>query len=123
MGVAKTGPKLVVDHNITYQLISMDAFWEAGTQELKDELWADARDAIAKASDAVAGRQCTGCTTLKAAITPVHDKLWGWIDRAIQLGVPVTWLTEFVAAKRGYRPARIEVYYKDINGFRRTLVL
>jgi hypothetical protein len=119
----KSGPKLVVDYNVTYQLVCMDDFWHAGTQELKDELFADAKDGVQKAQAAAAGQSCTGCTTLKAAITPLHNKLWTWIAKAVEVGVSVDWLVDFITSKRGYRPSPIEVYYRCSTGFQRTLVL
>lgn len=122
MGV-KTGPKLVVDYNLTYQLACMDDFWAAGTDELRDTLLQDAKDAVAKASAAASGQPCVGCTTLKAAVLPLHNKLWAWVASAIDVGVSVDWLIDFITAKRGYRPSPIEVYYKSSNGFQRTIVL
>lgn len=123
MGVDTKGPKLVVDYNVTYQLACMDDFWAACPAELRDTLLDDAKVAVANAAAAAAGRPCVGCTTLKAAILPLHNKLWAWVGKAIEVNLSTDWLVAFVAGKRGYRPTPIEVYYKSANGFQRTLVL
>ncbi len=123
MGV-KTGPKLVVDYMITYQLLGMDEFWEALPPLLAADLREAGREAHAKALKIATGGACAGCSSIKSAVWGVHCKLWHRLD--LLSGVEpqaVAPLVAAIAAKRGYRPSVIEVYYKDEAGHSRKLAL
>lgn len=112
MGV-KTGPKLVIDHMITYQLIGMDEFWAALPPELSG-LRDAGREAHRKAVLAATGQACAGCSSIKSAVGPIHDAVWrGLVDAA----APMHGIVDLVTAKRGYRPGPIEVYYKSAEGY------
>lgn len=123
MGVTKDGPKLVIDHLITHQLIGMDGFWAAAPPGMIDDLIPLAQECSTKALAIAMGQTCAGCTSLKTAIQPIHTALWERVAKAQKLGVEVGGLTDFIAAKRGYRPRPVEVYYKDDAGFQHKLTL
>jgi hypothetical protein len=123
VGVTKDGPPLVIDHMITYQLIAMDGFWAAAPPGVLDDLLPLARECSAKALKIAMGEGCTGCSSLKTAVQPIHTALWGRVAKAVELGVGADGLVDFIAAKRGYRPRPVEVYYKDEAGFQHRLTL
>lgn len=113
MGVTKDGPRLVVDTLITHQLILMPEFWAAappGVGEMKGRA-----DGAAKVAHEIAmGRTCAGCTSLRQALTPIHCEIWQHLDLLHAVSPEaVQPVVDVIAAKRGYRPRPIEVYYKD----------
>jgi hypothetical protein len=116
VGVTRDGPKFVIDALITHQLLLMPEFWAAappGVQEMK----ADADAAAKLASDVAAGKACAGCTSVRAALTPIHSRIWGHLDLLHEVSPEaVQPVVDVIAAKRGYRPRPVEVYYKDVAG-------
>lgn len=107
----KPGPTLVVDALVTLQLVRMPEFWAAAPAGLFDDLRIDAEAAGDKAVRVASGQECAGCTSVRAAIGPTHDALWARIAAG-----DAGWAFEFLAAKRGYRPAAVEVYYRGEGG-------
>ena len=124
MGVAtKDGPPLVLDCLLTRQLIAMNDFWEAAPPGLLEDLKPMAVEAADTALKIAMGQKCAGCTSLRAALTPVHNALWGRVARAREHGIDLGGVVDFVSAKRGYRPRPLTVYYKDDAGFQHQLTL
>ena len=117
MGV-KTGPRLVVDHMITYQLLGMQDFWDL-MPGVFDDLWPLFGECRDKATKVAMGQGCGGCTSVKSAMTPAHNALW---SRVALLPDPSP-VVDFIAAKRGYRPSPVEVYYRDEAGATHALRL
>lgn len=112
MGVTKTGPPMVVDYLITRQLAGMPEFWAAVPAAVAEEF-------RTRAVEAAAGRGCGGCTSLRAAMTPVHNALWDRLAAEPDLEA----VGAVVAAKRGYRPRPVAVYYVDGSGETRVLTI
>lgn len=112
----KTGPKLVIDHLLTYQLLGMDDFWATLPPPFEDVRTAG-KTAYDRAVQIAMGKTCAGCTSLKSAIAPAHDLLWCRVN-TLRTVLPefLPRLIAFIAAKRGYRPRQIEVYYRDEAG-------
>jgi len=108
----KPGPKLVIDHMITYQLLGMDEFWAALPRELADIREAG-REAHAKALQIAMGKTCAGCTSIKSAVGPVHNLIW---SRLVASAAPTHEIVDLISAKRGYRPRPISIYFKDETG-------
>ena len=117
MGV-KTGPKLVVDHMITYQLLGMPEFWDV-LPGLLDDLRGLGTEAHGKALQIAMGKSCGGCTSIKSAIQPAHNAVWARIAAVVNQDPFV----DLITAKRGYRPSPIEVYYRDEGGATHALRL
>lgn len=112
----KPGPPFVVDYMITFQLLQLEELWDA-LPALAAELRPAAEEAKAKALRHAMGETCGGCGSIRDIVTPVHNRLWGHVAllRAAEptAAEPVAAL---VAAKRGYRPTPIRVYYRGDDG-------
>lgn len=123
MGVKK-GPKLVIDHLLTMQLLDMDGFWNL-FPGLFDDLRDMASAATAKGVQIAMGVACAGCTSIRSVIAPVHDAVWERLDSmlAVDGQDKAAPLVAFVSGKRGYRPTTIEVYYADSKGATKRIVL
>lgn len=121
--MTKDGPKLVIDHLITHQLIAMDGFWAAAPPGMIDDLLPLAKECGEKALKIAMGQTCAGCNSLKGAIQPIHNALWARVAKGQELGIEPGDILTFIAAKRGYRPRPVEVYYKDEAGFQHRLTL
>lgn len=117
MGI-KTGPKLVVDHMITYQLLGMPEFWDV-MPGLLDDLRTTGEEACRKALHIAMGQTCGGCSTIRQAVLPAHNLVWARIAECPDASPFVSLIT----AKRGYRPSPVEVYYKDEAGATHALRL
>jgi hypothetical protein len=112
----KTGPQLVLEHNLLYQVVGDRLFWEMNPAflDLKD----DGEAAHERVVQAVLGGKpladCAGCSTIKGAmrsfLTEFSRRL-AYADSEAQ-----EQFVEYVTKKRGYRPQPIVVYHKDDGG-------
>jgi len=111
----KKGPRLVLEHNIIFQLLSDEHFWEL-VPEFAD-LREEGEEHLAQASKVLRGKKCNGCSTLKAVLKPFTEKFTLRIASLFEYDkTRLTDLRNYVADKLGYRPKEILVYYKDLSG-------
>lgn len=116
----RVGTKLVLEHNILYQLLSDPLFWENVPEFL------DLKDTGERAHHFAVERLttpkeispgCVGCATFKSTLAPllkeVAERVFEWAANSPEkLDNLVTYITK----RRGYRPNPIVMYHKDDSG-------
>jgi len=116
----RVGTKLVLEHNILYQLLSDPLFWESVPEflELKDV--GDRAHYIAIERFTVPKEispGCVGCAGLKATMRPVLEEMsklvFEWSENSRE---KLDNLIAYITKRRGYRPSPIVMYHKDEAG-------
>ena len=121
----RVGKKLILEHNVVYQMFSDPLFWEKVPEllDMKDEgefAHYLAIDRFFNPKEIAPG--CVGCNTIERTLQPILNKL------AIQI---VKWLDEspgkvenlvaYITKRLGYRPESIVMRFKDESGKTRDI--
>ena len=116
----RIGRKLVIDHNILYQLLLDELIWELVPEigYLKEELENShhfALERLLKPREVSSG--CSGCTSLKTSMRPAMQAIGCFVADA-QKNEPERLhnLITFITQKKGERPSPIVIRYKDADG-------
>jgi hypothetical protein len=116
----RVGTKLVLEHNILYQLLSDPLFWESVPEflSLKDEgekAHFFALEHLMTPREVSPG--CVGCTSLKATMGPIlvtmAEMVVEWSSNSPE---KLENLVTYITKRRGYRPDPIVMYHKDNSG-------
>lgn len=116
----RVGDKLILEHNILYQMLGDPFFWEQVPEflDLKDDgerAHYFAKKNHFKSREVSPG--CVGCTRIKSTLKPILNEvssrvaLWAESDTE-KLGNLISYITK----RRGSRPYPIVVYHKDDAG-------
>jgi hypothetical protein len=112
--------KLILEHNIFYQILSDPLFWECVPEfaELKDEGDAahfHALERLMNPKEVLPG--CVGCTSLRTAMQPVLDMVTSNIAKWVKEdSSKLHNLVEYITKRRGFRPEPIVVYHRGDDG-------
>lgn len=113
----KTGPQLIVDHMVLYQILLDKQFWTRCPElaELREE---GARYRQLILDEALNAKpNCGSCSTLTAVIRPYQLQFTQKLAALFQADAYNTEsFVNYIASKRGYRPVPIIVYTKDPVG-------
>lgn len=120
----RDGPKLIVEYMTTYQLLSLERFWEHIPPGLLNDVVDEAADTLQKIRQSVLTGACNGCGSVRTLMVPLHNKIWERLAdfaRASEAGKGLEPLLTFISKKRGYLPTQVIVYYTSNDG--RQLIL
>ena len=117
---SRIGRKLVIDHNILYQLLLDDLIWELVPEldYLKEDLENShhfALERLLRPREVSPG--CHGCTSLKTSMRPALQAVGSFVANA-QKDDPdkLNNFIEFISKKKGERPSPIVIHYKNDDG-------
>ena len=109
----KKGPRLVLEHNIIFQIISDEHFWEL-VPEFED-MREDGEAAQPVAAKAATG--CGGCKTLRKVLADFTSRFTLRIASLYEYNPDLLVnLRNYINQKLGYRPKEVLIYYKDLSG-------
>jgi hypothetical protein len=115
----RSGPKLVIDHTVFYQLISSRKFYsEVPAFHFMKEQGLAIAEQILQATLA-RETQCAGCNNLKQSVDPLF-RAFGAELYKLQADSPeaLTPLVTYISQKKGYRPMPIMLYYRTDDGIK-----
>ena len=116
----RVGKKLVLEHNVMYQMFSDPLFWEKVPElvDMKDEgeqVHYVALDNFLNPQEVAPG--CLNCVDMETTLQPVLDKLIAqvvqWLDESPD---KVENLTAYITKRLGYRPESIMMRSKNDTG-------
>ena len=121
----RVGKKLILEHNVVYQMLSDPLFWEKVPEliEMKDEgerAQYLALDRFLNPREVAPG--CLDSANMKITLQPILDKLVTqvaqWLEESPN---KVENLTAYITKRLGYRPESIIMYSKNNAGKTRTV--
>jgi hypothetical protein len=120
VGELRPGPTLALDHNLLYQVLADPAFYAAVPAFffMRDQgLAACAQIAGRLADPARRPGDCATCGNLKELIRPLQRTFVAHL-RKLHAEAPAACapLVAYLAARRGYRPTPVVVYYRGDDG-------
>ena len=112
----KKGPRLILEHNIIFQITGDDHFWELVPEfeDLRDE-GEQARQAALQVAE---GKKCKGCSTVKGAMKPFVERFMRRLADLHKQGGSRSLMNfhNYLIQKLGYIPKEVLLYYKDLAG-------
>lgn len=121
MGAMKTGPTLAIDHNVLFQLLQDPAFYRRVPvfHFMKDQALAVVERIVARAGLPPEQREgdCAACGSLRQEIAPLQQVFVAELRKlAADAPEALASLVDYVAARRGYRPVPVVVYFREADG-------
>jgi len=116
----RVGAKLVLEHNILYQLLSDPLFWENVPEflDLKDvgeRAHYFAIERLTTPKEISPG--CVGCATFKSTLSPLLSEVTAMVfEWTVNSPEKLNNLVAYITKRRGYRPSPIVMYHKDDSG-------
>ena len=116
----RVGDRLILGHNILYQMMGDPLFWEEVPEflDLKDD-GERAHHFATKYhfTPREVAPGCVGCTSIKATLKPIMKEVSSRVDRWARAEPEnLTNLINYITKRRGARPSPIVMYHKDDAG-------
>lgn len=121
----RVGKKLILEHNVVYQMFSDPLFWEKVPEllDMKDEgelAHYLALDRFFNPREVAPG--CMDCATIKTTLQPILNKLnlqlEQWLDESPE---KIENLVSYLTKRLGYRPEKIVMQLENKTGKTRTV--
>jgi len=125
VGKTRAGSRLVLDHNVLYQIVCDPRFWECNPEflGLKDEGERAHHLVVAKVLKNER-RSCRGCGTIKTVMAGFAGSFASYL-RVFASTNPdaIVTFVDYITAKLGYRPEHVIMYHKGGDGRIRRLTI